>query len=130
MQNKISPSMMCADPVVLSDTLMVFEENKIEYLHIDIMDGEFVPNYTLGPDYCRFVRNACDIPLDIHLMVMRPEDKLAFFDIVHKTSSYLLTEMELIDLLILLHNSTPYQQFSLRQMTKDISLNLYMQLKQ
>ena len=81
MQNKISPSMMCADPVVLSDTLMVFEENKIEYLHIDIMDGEFVPNYTLGPDYCRFVRNACDISLDIHLMVMRPEDKLAFFDI-------------------------------------------------
>jgi len=45
------------------------------------MDGEFVPNYTLGPDYCRCVRNACDIPLDIHLMVMRPEDKLAFFDI-------------------------------------------------
>jgi len=81
MQKKISPSMMCASPLTLANTLKTFESNKIEYLHIDIMDGEFVPNYTLGPDYCRCVRNACDIPLDIHLMVMRPEDKLAFFDI-------------------------------------------------
>ena len=81
MQKKISPSMMCASPITLANTLKTFESNKIEYLHIDIMDGEFVPNYTLGPDYCRCVRNACDIPLDIHLMVMRPEDKLAFFDI-------------------------------------------------
>ena len=81
MKNKISPSMMCANPMALGDTLVVFEENKIEYLHIDIMDGEFVPNYTLGPDYCKYVRGACDIPLDIHLMVNRPEDKLAFFDI-------------------------------------------------
>jgi len=72
---------MCASPLTLANTLKTFESNKIEYLHIDIMDGEFVPNYTLGPDYCRCVRNACDIPLDIHLMVMRPEDKLAFFDI-------------------------------------------------
>ncbi len=81
MKNKISPSMMCVNPLTLGKTLAVFEQTKIEYLHIDIMDGEFVPNYTLGPDYCRFVRNACNIPLDIHLMVMRPEDKLAFFDV-------------------------------------------------
>lgn len=81
MQNKISPSMMCANPLALSATLEVFEKNKIEYLHVDIMDGEFVPNYTLGLDYCNYLRGGCDIPLDIHLMVLRPEDKLAFFDI-------------------------------------------------
>ena len=81
MKKKISPSMMCASPLTLANTLKTFESNKIEYLHIDIMDGEFVPNYTLGPDYCRCVRNACDIPLDIHLMITSPDEKLERFDI-------------------------------------------------
>lgn len=81
MKDMISPSMMCADPLSLGRTLEDFTKNNIEYLHIDIMDGEFVPNYTLGPDYCKYLRGGCDIPLDIHLMVLRPEDKLAFFDI-------------------------------------------------
>lgn len=75
----ISPSMMCANPLELSKTLEVFEKKGVEYLHIDIMDGVFVPNYTLGPDYCKALRRGCDIPLDIHLMVEKPEDKLAFF---------------------------------------------------
>lgn len=78
---EISPSMMCADICVLQDTLHTFEQNHVEYLHIDIMDGCFVPNYTLGTDYCRQLHRLTDIPLDIHLMIEHPEDKLDWFDI-------------------------------------------------
>lgn len=78
---KISPSMMCADIGALSETLRIFEKNHIEYLHIDIMDGSFVPNITMGTDYCRQLRRLTDIPLDIHLMVENPQEKLGWFDI-------------------------------------------------
>lgn len=81
-QAELSPSMMCADICVLQDTLDIFRQNHVEYLHIDIMDGCFVPNYTLGTDYCRQLHRLTNIPLDIHLMIERPEDKLDWFDIV------------------------------------------------
>lgn len=80
MKDKISPSMMCADITDIKSTLKIFENNKINYLHIDIMDGHFVPNFTLGTDYCRNIKNICSIPLDIHLMIEKPEDKLSWFD--------------------------------------------------
>lgn len=78
---ELSPSMMCADICFLQDTLHTFKQNHVEYLHIDIMDGCFVPNYTLGTDYCRQLHRLTDIPLDIHLMIEHPEDKLDWFDI-------------------------------------------------
>ena len=72
--------MMCADIFSLGETLKTFEKNGISYLHIDIMDGEFVPNFTLGTDYCRLMKKATSIPLDIHLMINDPEKKLSWFD--------------------------------------------------
>ncbi len=79
--NKISPSMMCADiakiPAIISD----FEKTNIEYLHIDIMDGSFVPNFTLGTDYCKALKKITKIPLDIHMMINDPEGKLSWFPI-------------------------------------------------
>ena len=72
--------MMCADIFSLGETLDVFEKNGVSYLHIDIMDGEFVPNFTLGTDYCRIMKKATSIPLDIHLMVNDPEKKLSWFE--------------------------------------------------
>ena len=81
MKNKISPSMMCADALNLGSTLKEFEKNGIEYLHIDIMDGTFVPNFTLGTDYCKILKNATSIPLDIHLMIEKPEERLDWFPI-------------------------------------------------
>ena len=72
--------MMCADIFVLGETLKSFEKNGVSYLHIDIMDGEFVPNFTLGTDYCRLMKKATFIPLDIHLMINDPEKKLSWFD--------------------------------------------------
>ena len=53
---KIAPSVMCVDFMKLGETLKLFEENQIEYIHVDIMDGEFVPNYTLGTDFCKMLK--------------------------------------------------------------------------
>lgn len=80
MQLKISPSMMCADIGNLIPTLRTFEACKIDYLHIDIMDGHFVPNFTLGTDYCKSIKKLTSIPLDIHLMIEKPEEKLGWFE--------------------------------------------------
>lgn len=80
MKKMISPSMMCADIFTLGDTMDVFEKNGVSYLHIDIMDGEFVPNFMLGTDYCRRMKQSSSIPLDIHLMINDPEKKLSWFD--------------------------------------------------
>ena len=70
---------MCADFLNLEKDIRIFEANDIEYLHIDIMDGTFVPNYTLGTDYCKKLKEKSSIPLDIHLMITEPERKLDWF---------------------------------------------------
>ena len=79
--SKISASMMCANLVDLRETIRVFEEEKVEYLHIDVMDGEFVPNFGLGVDYIRGLRELTSIPLDLHLMIKNPEYKLQWIGI-------------------------------------------------
>ena len=78
---EISPSMMCADVMRTAEILRTMEAAGIEHLHIDVMDGRFVPNFTLGTDYCKALRANTEIPLDIHLMVEAPEEKLGWFDI-------------------------------------------------
>ncbi len=77
----ISVSMMCSELGKLNQELKIFETNGIDYLHIDVMDGEFVPNLGLGTDYIRGLRKITNIPLDIHLMINRPEEKLSWFNV-------------------------------------------------
>lgn len=79
MNVRLSPSMMCADVLELKQTLHTMEAEQIELLHMDVMDGHFVSNFTLGTDYLKFMRKATNIPLDVHLMVENPEDKLGWF---------------------------------------------------
>ncbi len=79
--SEISASMMCANLIDLKETISIFEQEKVEYLHIDIMDGEFVPNFGLGVDYIRGLRELTDIPLDLHLMIKDPEYKLQWIGI-------------------------------------------------
>ncbi len=61
--------MMCADFLDIRQELDTFHRNPIDFLHIDIMDGHYVPNFTLGIDFCKSLKSYSDIPLDIHLMI-------------------------------------------------------------
>jgi ribulose-phosphate 3-epimerase len=79
LKQQISPSMMCADYRGFTELLDTFKNTGIEYLHIDVMDGVFVKNYTLGTDFCERLRAMTDIPLDIHLMITEPEWKIDWF---------------------------------------------------
>lgn len=80
MKMKIAPSLMCADMLNLKKDIEIFEKTEIDYLHIDIMDGKFVPNYTLGTDICKKLKRNTDIPIDVHLMIENPESKLDWFE--------------------------------------------------
>lgn len=72
---------MCSDLIDLKETINIFEEEGIEYLHIDMMDGTFVPNFGLGVDYVRGLRKLTNIPLDLHLMIKEPEYKFQWIGI-------------------------------------------------
>jgi ribulose-phosphate 3-epimerase len=76
---QLSPSMMCADIFRLGETIRLFEKLEIPYLHIDVMDGSFVPNIMLGTAEVRQLRAFSHLPLDIHLMIDDPGDKLEWF---------------------------------------------------
>ncbi len=79
MAGKIAASLMCVDFSDIKGSIKKLEQANIDYLHIDIMDGRFVPNFTLGPDFVRSIRKMTDIPCDIHLMVCEPERHIAIF---------------------------------------------------
>ncbi|MCI8662767.1 MAG: ribulose-phosphate 3-epimerase [Hungatella sp.] len=81
MQPCISASIMCADLMNMEYHLKELERCGCEYIHVDIMDGVFVPNYTLGTDFIRQLHQTTKIPLDLHLMVEAPEDKLDYFEL-------------------------------------------------
>lgn len=92
---QISASMMCSDLIDLRETIDIFEKNGVERLHIDMMDGTFVPNFGLGVDYVRGLRKLTTIPLDLHLMIKDPEYKLQWIGIketdivsIHYESSF------------------------------------------
>lgn len=72
MRKLLSASMMCADLMNVEKAVRELEAADIEYLHIDIMDGSFVPNITLGFDFVNALKAITDIPLDVHMMVDKP----------------------------------------------------------
>ena len=80
MTKKLSASLMCADLMNLQKSVEELKKAGIEYLHIDIMDGSFVPNITLGFDLINAIKAVTDIPLDIHMMVNEPSK---FFDMMN-----------------------------------------------
>jgi len=70
---RLNASLACADWLHLADDLAAIQAAGIDTIHIDVMDGTFVPNYCLNLDNMRAVRKVCDLPMDVHLMIERPE---------------------------------------------------------
>lgn len=76
---KIAPSIMCAPVLAVDGCLQQLEQCGADLIHIDIMDGSFVPNYTLGTNFVKELKSKTSVPLDIHLMIEDPEKKLDWF---------------------------------------------------
>ncbi len=73
MENKISVSVMCADLTNLQKSIKELEIANVDYLHWDIMDGNFVPNFSLNQDMMKSVKKITNIKFDTHLMIENPE---------------------------------------------------------
>lgn len=71
--SKISPSLLSADILHLEEDIRRLEKNQVDWLHVDIMDGHFVPNLSFGPHILAAIRSTTDLFLDVHLMIDKPE---------------------------------------------------------
>lgn len=70
---KIAPSILSADFTRLGEEIKDVEKAGADYIHIDVMDGHFVPNITIGPMIVKAARRVTDLPLDVHLMISEPD---------------------------------------------------------
>ena len=70
---KIAPSILSADFANLQRDVEFVEKHGADYIHIDVMDGQFVPNITFGPNVVKALRPVTKLPLDVHLMIVNPE---------------------------------------------------------
>ncbi|MGH9189475.1 MAG: ribulose-phosphate 3-epimerase [Acidimicrobiales bacterium] len=75
----LAPSMLAADFGHLADAVHALEGSGAERLHVDVMDGVFVPNFTFGTDTVRSLRRETELPLELHLMIVEPERHLQTF---------------------------------------------------
>ena len=76
---KLAPSILSADFANLERDIRLVEELGADYIHVDVMDGQFVPNITLGPNIVSAIRPVTKLPLDVHLMIVQPENYINAF---------------------------------------------------
>jgi ribulose-phosphate 3-epimerase len=76
---KIAPSILSADFSRLAEEIMDVERAGADYIHVDVMDGHFVPNITIGPLIVEAIRPVTKLPLDVHLMIQNPDQYIDAF---------------------------------------------------
>jgi ribulose-phosphate 3-epimerase len=76
---RIAPSLLAADFGDLRGQIALAEKGGADWIHVDVMDGHFVPNLTVGPVVLRAIRHSTALPLDVHLMIDNPDDYLEAF---------------------------------------------------
>ncbi|WP_143689332.1 ribulose-phosphate 3-epimerase [Wolbachia endosymbiont of Nilaparvata lugens] len=76
---KIAPSILSADFAKLGEEVKRISDLDVDYIHIDVMDGNFVPNITIGPNVISAIRKYSNLPFDVHLMVKSPGDHIESF---------------------------------------------------
>ncbi len=76
---KLAPSILSADFANLERDIQLVEKLGADYIHVDVMDGQFVPNITLGPNVVSAIRPTTKLPLDVHLMIVQPENYIEEF---------------------------------------------------
>ncbi len=89
---KIAPSILSADFMRLGDEIKAAEAAGADMLHLDIMDGHFVPNITIGPGVVEAVRKVTSLPLDVHLMIEEPDKFIG--DFVKAGADYITVHAE------------------------------------
>lgn len=76
---KIAPSILSADFANLADEIKDVDRGGADYIHVDVMDGHFVPNITIGPLIVEAIKPVTNLPLDVHLMIESPEQYIEQF---------------------------------------------------
>jgi ribulose-phosphate 3-epimerase len=89
---KIAPSILSADFAHLADEIARITEAGADMIHVDVMDGHFVPNFTIGPPIVKAIRKVTRLPLDVHLMMTNPDDFISEF--IKAGSDYLTVHVE------------------------------------
>ncbi len=89
---KVAPSILASDFSKLGSEVRRAQESGADLLHVDVMDGHFVPNLTIGPDVVRAIRRCTSLPLDVHLMIENPH--LFFRSFVEAGADYIIFHIE------------------------------------
>jgi ribulose-phosphate 3-epimerase len=76
---KVAPSILSADFAALGEAIAAVERGGADLIHVDVMDGHFVPNITIGPPVVRAIRRVAHVPLDVHLMIENPDQYIEAF---------------------------------------------------